>query len=230
MTPQEREDRLARTLDDRRLSRGERRALGEILTEIGADQAERAAWSACAFDLARSAISGHPEASSVLDWLEEIVKLLRPLSETEPDRVESSAYFSPGDECPRAILGALDRARREVAICVFTITDDRLSDGILSAHRRGVSVRIITDDEKAADEGSDIARLRAAAVPVRVDHSPYHMHHKFALFDRQYLLTGSFNWTRTASRFNHENLILTPDPRLISSFSAAFEHLWQQLA
>ena len=32
-----------------------------------------------------------------------------------------------------------ERAQR-VDICVFTITDDRLSDAIVAAHRRGVAV------------------------------------------------------------------------------------------
>ena len=45
-------------------------------------------------------------------------------------------------------------------LCVFTITDDRLVEvWILDAHYRGVRVRIITDNDKAADLGSDIDQL-----------------------------------------------------------------------
>ena len=42
------------------------------------------------------------------------------------------------------------------------------------------------------------------------------MHHKFALFDGRRLMTGSFNWTRSASEQNEENLIVTADPVLVA--------------
>jgi phosphatidylserine/phosphatidylglycerophosphate/cardiolipin synthase-like enzyme len=56
------------------------------------------------------------------------------------------------------------------------------------------------------------------------------MHHKFAIFDDSALLTGSYNWTRGAARFNNENFIVTTDRRLIHPFSQTFERLWQALA
>ena len=120
-------------------------------------------------------------------------------------------------------------AKRTVDVCVFTITDDRISNAILDAHRRGVAVRIISDDLKATEEGSDIARFRAAGIPLRLDRSPFHMHHKFALFDGALLLTGSYNWTRGAARDNQENFITTPDRRLIAAFAATYERLWISL-
>jgi phosphatidylserine/phosphatidylglycerophosphate/cardiolipin synthase-like enzyme len=56
-----------------------------------------------------------------------------------------------------------------------------------------------------------------------------HMHHKFAVFDRKRLMTGSFNWTRSASEDNEENLIVTPDANLVAAFSARFEALWSRM-
>ncbi|MFN6312385.1 MAG: phospholipase D-like domain-containing protein [Planctomyces sp.] len=41
-------------------------------------------------------------------------------------------------------------ARNSIDLCVLTITDDRLTDSVLAAHQRGVSIRIITDNDKAA--------------------------------------------------------------------------------
>ena len=120
-------------------------------------------------------------------------------------------------------------SRRTANICVFTITDNRVSEAILDAHRRNVSVRIVTDNEKAEDLGSDVERLEAAGIPVRVDRSPFHMHHKFAILDGKTLVMGSYNWTRGAARDNQENLIVTNDLRLVKPFSDTFDHLWNQL-
>jgi phosphatidylserine/phosphatidylglycerophosphate/cardiolipin synthase-like enzyme len=124
----------------------------------------------------------------------------------------------------------MQSARRTADVCVFTITDDRLSSALLDAHHRGVAFRVITDNDKAFDEGSDVDRISRAGVPLRVDQTRFHMHHKFAVIDDQWLLSGSYNWTRGASRDNEENLIVTSEPRLIAAYRSAFERLWADLS
>ena len=49
--------------------------------------------------------------------------------------------------------------------------------------KRGVRVRVISDNDKAHDKGSDVWRLPDLGAEVRVDRSPHHMHHKFAIID-----------------------------------------------
>jgi phosphatidylserine/phosphatidylglycerophosphate/cardiolipin synthase-like enzyme len=89
---------------------------------------------------------------------------------------------------------------------------------------------VITDDEKSHDLGSDIDKLQMVGIPCKMDSgNAAHMHHKFALFDGLRLMTGSFNWTRSASEQNEENLIVTPDPVLVNAFSNRFEQLWAKL-
>lgn len=144
--------------------------------------------------------------------------------------VSVEAHFSPGDECLNAIRAQLDRARATVDVCVFTITDDRIAEALLAAHRRGVHVRVVTDNDKALDEGSDVRRLERAGIEVREDRTEFHMHHKFAVFDSKVLLTGSYNWTRGAARYNEENLIVTDDARLVGPFTREFQALWSRLA
>ena len=101
---------------------------------------------------------------------------------------------------------------------------------MLECHQRGLDVRVITDNEKQHDLGSDIEWLREQGVPLRIDKGPYHMHHKFALFDGQILLNGSFNWTRSASDYNEENLLVTDQVQLVADYRREFEKLWQRYA
>ncbi len=226
MLPEELDEWLIRSFEDHRLSRSERQSLGSIAAKI-ASEADRQAARHRAFEIARQALSSN-EDRAILDWLEDSIKALRDSAE-ESSRPVAEAYFSPGDACPSAIARVLTHARRSVDVCVFTITDDRLADALIEAHHRGVAVRVLTDDAKAEDLGSDIDRIERSGVPVRVDRSPFHMHHKFAIAEGLTLLTGSYNWTRGAARDNQENLVLTDDPRLVSRFSAAFERLWSGL-
>ncbi len=221
---------LLRTLDDGRLSRSERRALTALLYERRDDPALLDYFRHRAFELARQR-HDRRAWSLTLDWLEEVLKALaqaRNADDEQPSLAE--AHFSPGDRCRRRISSLIDRCSAAADICVFTITDDRITGAILEAHRRGVRVRIISDDDKSTDLGSDVIDLERAGVQVRLDRTEAHMHHKFAIFDRAYLVTGSYNWTRAAAARNEENIVVSNDPRLIGSFSETFDKLWRAFA
>jgi len=150
---------------------------------------------------------------------------------------ESVAFFSPGDACWHHIVQCLNAARKTADLCVFTITDDRISRAVLDAHRRGVKVRIISDADKAHDLGSDMKQFAEEGIAVKLvrvvgAHDPGvsgHMHHKFAVIDGTRLLGGSYNWTRSAANINYENLIDTADPGLLHQFVTEFERLWRTL-
>jgi phosphatidylserine/phosphatidylglycerophosphate/cardiolipin synthase-like enzyme len=62
-----------------------------------------------------------------------------------------------------------------------------------------------------------------------MDDTPHHFHHKFVVLDSSRLLNGSYNWTRSGDRYNHENLMLTTDPRLVHKYIQAFEEMWAEL-
>ena len=227
MTIREIDAWLARSLDDRRLSRGERQALGEFVATL-TSATDREAVRRQAFEVARAALT-QADDLPVLAWLEEVSRAIREVGQPAAHPTVAEAHFSPGDDCPRAIVRLLAAAGKTADICVFTITDDRLADAILDAQRRGVAVRVITDDAKAEDLGSDVGRFERSGVPTRVDRSPFHMHHKFAVLDGGTLLTGSYNWTRGAARDNEENLIVTTDPRFLAPFVDTFDRLWAKL-
>lgn len=220
---------LAETLEDQRLSRSERRALREVLADALQDPGGLAAVRGHAFDLARTALEG-TGAWAVLAWLEDVVRMLQVVPEPEAASGAAptfEAFFSPGTDCLRAILRELRLARTKVDICVYTITDDRISDALYGMAQRGIELRILGDAEKAGDPGADLHALRKAKVPVRLDRGAGHMHHKFMVVDDARLLTGSYNWTRAAERENRENILVTTHQGLVTAYSREFEALWR---
>ena len=222
------EKALRATFDDYKLSRNEKDALSEVVADFKGDEDKIRFIRNRAFELARGHING-TEDKAAIDWLEDIVRLL----DKERYAVRpgiSKAFFSPGKSCLNAILEELATCRESLDICVFTITDNRIKDGIADAHGRGVKVRIISDDNKAYDLGSDVMELSQMGIQTRIDEgSDGHMHHKYAIFDKEILITGSYNWTRSAARDNYENLVVTDDTVLVASFSEEFERLWATL-
>ncbi|SQI39503.1 Phospholipase D precursor [Leminorella richardii] len=216
---------LEDSLADLTLSQGERIQLRDIGQSLSAEQF--GFMRNRAFDMVRSHLDSAPtDLQPVLKWLETVVKTLDATARQK--RVNSTAFFSPGSACRDKIRALLSHAQQSVDICVFTIADDDITDAIMQAHKRQVNVRIITDNDKSEDHGSDIDYLIRQGVTVVMDDSPYHMHHKFAIFDGRYLLNGSFNWTRSASQHNYENVLVTDNPDLLNLYQQQFNQLWRR--
>jgi phosphatidylserine/phosphatidylglycerophosphate/cardiolipin synthase-like enzyme len=239
MNPQDLEQFLTQSLADRKLSGGEKSALADWLAKTVKTDQHRGLVRHTAFELARKAVSD-PGSAELVEWLEDVMKVIAPLGNQgalAPGSPGSDeAFFAPGERCLQQIVHRFGQCRRTADVCVFTITDDRITRAILDAHRRGVKVRIISDNEKCHDPGSDIHRLREAGVSVKLDdhRGPAepgingHMHHKFAIFDGSRLLNGSYNWTRGAAEMNFENLVDTADANLIAAFAEEFKRLWNR--
>jgi phosphatidylserine/phosphatidylglycerophosphate/cardiolipin synthase-like enzyme len=136
------------------------------------------------------------------------------------------AYFSPGPNCLKHILDLIRKATSSIDVCVFTISDDRIRDVLIDAWNRGLEIRILTDNFKVFDEGSDIEFLYDNGIPVKVDNTENHMHHKFLIIDNHTVLTGSYNWTRSAERYNQENVISLKNETITAQFQSEFNHLW----
>lgn len=226
MRPEQFQEALQRTLADRKLTRSERQALQEALASSAPTVEQLAVLRARMFAVA-TAQATDPVAKELIAWCEELNKLLLPAA--APQARVAEAWFSPGLGCVNRIMQLVAGARSTLDVCVFTITDDRIARALLEAHARRVKVRLLSDNEKSEDLGSDIPRLAQAGIPVVIDRTEKHMHHKFAVFDQRLVLTGSYNWTRAAADENEENLVVSDEPRLVSAFVAEFERLWRAL-
>ncbi|MDA7621985.1 phospholipase D-like domain-containing protein [Akkermansiaceae bacterium] len=212
------------SLEDFALSRSEKKNLKVHLAKIGSDKVGQAKARQLAFRLANNAIDEFGQIAA-LDWLQGVIKLLY----ARENEVKASAYFSPGEDCLHRIRRLIGEARESLDICIFTITDNRIVKKLEEAHARKIRIRIISDDDKSEDLGSDLDHLRRAGISCRFDRTTAHMHHKFAVADNDLLLTGSYNWTRSAATENDENIIVTNNRKLVNSFQLKFDELWERL-
>jgi phosphatidylserine/phosphatidylglycerophosphate/cardiolipin synthase-like enzyme len=142
--------------------------------------------------------------------------------------LKNKVSFSPGVECLNDIIELIQSSDKYLDICVFTISDNRISEEIIGAFNRGIEIRIISDNEKMHDDGSDIKTLAKAGIPTKIDQSPNHMHHKYMIIDEIRVLTGSYNWTKSAAKFNQENIIITDHDEIVTGFMDNFSQLWDK--
>ncbi|MBX2966621.1 MAG: DUF1669 domain-containing protein [Cyclobacteriaceae bacterium] len=216
---------LEESIQDEFFSKAERRGLRELIGEKPLDQHQLNFLRSKIYEMANARVTPD-NYKFIIEW----IKAANSALITSDKQEASDVYFSPGDSCRAAIIHQLNSAIREVKICVFTISDDLITDTIITSHKKGVNVQIITDNDKMEDEGSDIEQLAGEGIPVKIDSTPNHMHHKFMVVDERALLTGSYNWTRSAARYNHENILLTRETPVVRSYLKEFSQLWKEMS
>lgn len=214
---------LEESIQDHYLSRSEKKSFKDLLNNSHLDPNQVNVLRSKIYEMA-DAYSTPENYPFVIKWLKQVNTAL----DSQPAQT-SSVYFSPGDTCRNVIVQQIISADATVNICVFTISDDVIADSILKAHQKGIDIKLITDNDKALDMGSDIEQLHNAGIPIKMDETRNHMHHKFMVVDGRSIVTGSYNWTRSAALYNQENIILARDPVMVRSFLKEFDLLWQKM-
>jgi cardiolipin hydrolase len=213
-------DYLESSIADEVFSRNEKKTFKSLVSESLLDQNRLNFLRSKIYELASKKITS-TNHQFILEWVKTANSaLIVPTIET------TDAFFSPGDACRNTIIRNIETATEKLHICVFTISDDSITNSLLTAHKKGVSIKLITDNDKSYDVGSDIQQLARAGIAVRMDATPNHMHHKFMVSDQRSLITGSYNWTLSAARYNHENIIVTREASVVKSFTQQFDQLW----
>lgn len=214
-------EQLRQSIQDEVFSKPERKSVRALVAEKTLDEQQLNFLRSKIYDLANEKITA-TNYKFILEWVKNANSAL-----VTNQSSFSDAYFSPGEACRNVIISQIKSATSHLQICVFTISDDYITDAIISSHKRGTQIKIITDNDKSLDEGSDIEQIAKLGIAVKMDRTTDHMHHKFMLVDGKALITGSYNWTRSAAKFNHENILLTREVGVVKSFLKEFDQLWK---
>lgn len=115
------------------------------------------------------------------------------------------------------IATELRLAKHNIWIAVAWITDPFLFNIIEDKAKDGVNVELIIADiesqlliAKNPNSVLPFHRLIEFGAKIFYMNSKYQqlMHHKFALLDGRTVITGSYNWTIMASKYNFENIVI----------------------
>ena len=134
--------------------------------------------------------------------------------------------FSPRAGTTAAIVRALDAARKEVDVAMFSFTSRPIMDALNRAVLRGLKVKLLLY-VKSAFPFRDEAKQNKISVRYKEGRAPNGiMHNKFAVIDSALLINGSFNWSATAEDINTENTIFTLVPDYVTPYKAEFDKLY----
>jgi len=134
------------------------------------------------------------------------------------------------------IISLLNNANSEVLIAMAWFTSKELFDALIDCRKRAVKVDLVLLDNAInwTDYAPDFNRLIEADGIVRIARTKNgqkgQMHHKFCVIDSKTAITGSYNWTYYAEKYNKENIIITDEKDIIPAFKSEFQNLTEQFS
>ena len=136
--------------------------------------------------------------------------------------------FSPRGGTEAAIVAAIDAARSEADVAMFTFTSKNIMEALKRASARGVNVKLMLfiGQKFPFFQEAKTGRMELRFKEGRLEKGQ--MHNKFAVLDGKLLINGSFNWTVTAETSNTENTIFTMAPEYVTPYKAEFDKLFLQ--
>lgn len=139
-----------------------------------------------------------------------------------------SAFFTPSKKCENSIIQRIDKAEKSIDAAIYAINNKDIVEALKNAHKRGVKIRILTDKLQASNKNSEVTELYEFGIKIRVNSKHKIEHNKFAIFDFNSVVTGSYNWTEPASDKNSENcLFFNRNKKTIQEYQDRFNYLWQ---
>ena len=150
---------------------------------------------------------------------------------TYPAAGDVEVAFTPGDPIDQIIIGAIGRAKSEVLVHAYTFTHRRIAQALVAAKRRGVAVSVLADREQVRSVPQNVLPdLVAGGVEVWLDGNFQAAHNKVIVIDageaHPVAITGSYNFTLAAQRYNAENIVVLRDNAAVAQ---AYRENWKRL-
>ncbi|HQT25790.1 MAG TPA: phospholipase D family protein [Burkholderiales bacterium] len=139
-------------------------------------------------------------------------------------RSRAIVAFSPNGQATNVIVDAIRQAKSQILVQAYSFTSKPILSALAQAKERGVDVEVIADRSNDRGRYSGATYMVNHGVPVWIDDSVHIAHNKVMIFDRKSVLTGSFNFSAAAQKYNAENILLVENsPEL----AAAYINDWQ---
>ena len=135
-------------------------------------------------------------------------------------------YFSPEDGTLERVLDLVRDAGHSVRFMAYSFTDDDLAQALIDVHNAGVAVAGVLDQAQAlSNTGGEYQNLLRAGIDVRLDGNPGSMHHKVLIIDGEVVVTGSYNFSKSARTRNDENTLILQNPEIAARYLEEFERV-----
>lgn len=146
---------------------------------------------------------------------------------TSPVNTRDRSQYQNGVDT--ALAEAIDGVRSTLDIAAFEFSNEAITAAVLRAHERGVSVRIVTDDEHGIeDDDSTLVDLELEGIEIVDDDRSALMHNKFMIMDGITVWMGSMNYTVNGVYRNNNNAVAVRSRRAVETYQAEFDEMFER--
>lgn len=136
-------------------------------------------------------------------------------------------FYNRDVQANREIIKTIQQADQYVYFAVYTFTRADIKDALIGAKHRGLEVLGVTDKtqiERIDSQGKIIRELRKEGIPVATQDHLGIMHLKTVVTDKGYV-SGSYNWTASATTLNDEVIEVGSDEGIRSQYERVLKQL-----
>lgn len=139
-------------------------------------------------------------------------------------------YYSTHDGVDRKVIARLQDARRSIKFMAFSFTHEGIAGALIERAEAGVSVVGVVEARQNS-RSSEMERLaNVRGVEVLPDGNKYNMHHKVFIIDDAVVITGSYNFSTSATKDNDENLLVIHNRKVAERFADEFARVHRAAA
>jgi phosphatidylserine/phosphatidylglycerophosphate/cardiolipin synthase-like enzyme len=133
--------------------------------------------------------------------------------------------FTPGEKCTDLIVKQIDEAKKSIYVQAYGLTSQPIIEAVGNAKGRGLDVKVILDKVNETEkQGNGAKYLKSKNIEVLIDNKVAIAHNKVMVIDNKNIITGSFNFTKSAQDRNAENvLIILDDSTIAQKYIANWE-------
>lgn len=129
---------------------------------------------------------------------------------TLSDGTKVSTYFAPENDTISPILKEIKAAEESIHFMAYSFTHDQLGDAMREQFQSGISVDGVFSARQYKSDGrySEYSSMKKSGLSVKLDNESGTMHHKVIIIDGETVITGSYNFSKSAEIRNSENLLI----------------------
>lgn len=136
----------------------------------------------------------------------------------DTDVKAANVCFTPPKGCANLIANEISSAEESIYMHAYGLTSEPIITQLKNASKRGIKVRALLDSSNFSKSKTIYKDMKKSGIEVILDKVPGIAHNKIMIIDREKVITGSFNFTKSADTRNAENVLMIKDKELASTY------------
>jgi phosphatidylserine/phosphatidylglycerophosphate/cardiolipin synthase-like enzyme len=142
---------------------------------------------------------------------------------TTPRYPDKAEYHTGGIDTK--LIPVIEKAKKTLDVCAYQLDLENVAQALVSAKKRGVAVRMVTDTDYVDENAVKI--LKQGGIKVVDDQRNAIMHNKFLVIDGEWVWAGSWNLTVNCTYRNNNNAQLIHSPELAKNYQTKFNAMFE---